>query len=305
MNIIQILLPVFLVIGLGTVSVAAKVFKQEDSAIFSHYDYYIGFPILIFYSLAHTDFGKIGDLSFLAANVANLAIVALLVILICFLLRFPRHLIGIMTLGAIYGNVAYIGIPLNQQLFQADGASYASIIVGVVSGFCLSVGLFFVEYFSKKHTNIKSILIHLIKNPIIISVALGILASALKITLPEALDAFLSMVSKSASPIALFAIGIFLVGKHTMSPDKLKIGLLCLMNLIALPLVTYFMGHAMGISDVPFNVTVLEAATPLAATNFVIAQRYKAGEEIISGAIVVSTLLSLITMGLVMYFLNI
>ncbi len=59
MNIINVLIPIFLVLGMGALSIKARIFKADDSYIFSRYDFYIGFPILIFYSLLHTEFAKV------------------------------------------------------------------------------------------------------------------------------------------------------------------------------------------------------------------------------------------------------
>jgi hypothetical protein len=196
-----------------------------------------------------------------------------------------------------------MGIPINQLLFGQDGASYASIIVGIVSILALTIGIFSLEYFTDQRPNLKNILLDLVKNPIIIAVILGVLCSAYKLVLWSPIDDFLGLVTKSASPIALFAIGMFLVRKHALN-NKGIIFTLCLVNLVVLPVVTYLIGHFMNFSGVPFKVSILEAAMPLAATNFVLAQKYKIGEEIVANAIIISTLVSIFTIGGLIFFIN-
>jgi hypothetical protein len=209
LKITETLIPVFLVLFLGYISVMSKIFKSEDSKNFSKYDFYFGFPILIFYSLLHTNFENIWDFSFLFTNITNLFFAVLIIFLITTLFKVPKKFKGMLIIAGIYGNVAYMGIPMTEFLYGKDGVGYASIIVGIVSVFSLSIGIFLLEYFADAEHSVKDILKNMSKNPIIIAVLLGILFSALKISLPKFADDFLSMVSKSAGPIALFAIGMF------------------------------------------------------------------------------------------------
>lgn len=304
-KIAETLIPIFLVVGLGVLSVWCKVFATEDSQKFSKYDYHFGFPILILYSLLHTDFTKIWDFPFLATNVANLIVTTLFVLFLTSLFNIPRKFKGMLIIAGIYGNVAYMGIPMNEFLFGKEGVGYASVIVGIVSIFSLSVGIFLLEYFAAAECSVKSILKNIVKNPIIIAVILGITVSALKITLPKFLDDFLSMVSKSAGPIALFAIGMFFAKKRPIV-GKGQIFVLCLANLILLPLTTYMCGKLFGlaISATSFKVSLLQAAMPLAATNFVLAQKYEIDQEVIANSIVISTVAALFTIGGLLYLIE-
>lgn len=303
MEIIGILIPIFLVMGLGAGSVFLKIFSVSDSYIFSRYDYYIGFPILIFYSLLHTAFEKIGNGAFLATNILNLTITVLLILLVSYFFKVKREFIGVLILTGIFGNVAYMGIPLNEALFGKEGVGYASVVIGLVSIFCLSVGIFFFEFFSSAHVKTLALFKNLLKNPIIIAVFFGIAASAFHAQFPSPLENFLSLVSKSASPIALFAIGMFLAQKFVAS-EKGYIFMLCFLNLIALPLITLGIGQLFGLSGVPLKVSFLQAAMPLAVTNFVIAQKYKLYENAVASAIVISTVCSILTIGVAIFFLG-
>ncbi|MBT6068202.1 AEC family transporter [Candidatus Peregrinibacteria bacterium] len=300
MEIIEILIPVFLVFGLGALSVALKIFKSTDSYIFTRYVFYFGFPILIFNRLNHTAFEKVADLPFLLTNILNLSAVVLLILAISWLFKCKRKFIGMLVVAGIFGNVAYMGLPMSELMFGSEGVGYASIIVGLVVVFSLSVGISFLEYFSSSKPSVKTVAWSIAKNPIVIGIVLGLIASAVKLEMPTPIENFLVIVAKSAGPVALFAIGMFLVGGK-IAKDKKKIAILCLVNLLALPFVTFGIGTYLGLSGMILKVSILQSAMPLAATNFVLAQKYKIGEDIISSAIVVSTLLSIVTIGLVMW----
>ncbi|KKP36721.1 MAG: auxin efflux carrier [Candidatus Peregrinibacteria bacterium GW2011_GWF2_33_10] len=200
-----------------------------------------------------------------------------------------------LIIAGIYGNVAYMGISMTEFLYGKDGVGYASIIVGI----------FLLEYFADAERSVKDILKNMSKNPIIIAVLLGILFSALKVSLPKFADDFLSMVSKSAGPIALFAIGMFFANRKIIS-SKCQIFVLCLANLILLPIITYACGLIFGLSLTltSFKVSLLQTAMPLAATNFVLAQKYKIDEEVVANSIIYSTIISLFTIGGLLYLVE-
>ena len=300
MEIIEILIPVFLVLGLGSASVFGKIFTSDDSYIFSKYVFYFGFPVLIFNRLNHTAFEKVTDVPFLFTNLLGLLAVALCVVGIFWVFKLPKKLLGIMILAGIWGNVAYMGIPINEMFFGVEGGSYAAIVVGITVVFSLLFGVPFLEYFSHGKPSVKNVLLSVLKNPIVIGILLGLFASGMKLDLPVPIENFILLIAKSAGPVAIFSIGMFLVGKKVFSDKKLVFSL-CFLNLFLLPLVMFGLGTLFSVQGLMFEVSVLQAAMPIAITSFILAQKYKIAEEAVSGAIVLSTLLSIVTIGLVMW----
>ncbi len=300
MEIIEILIPVFLMFGLGALSVWGKIFTSNDSYVFSKYVFYFGFPFLIFNRLNHTEFSSITDTSFLLANFLNLVLTTLCIVLLCLCLKLPKKLFGIMILAGIWGNVAYMGIPINEMFFGLEGGSYAAIVVGLTVVFSLLFAVPFLEYFDDGKLTLKEVVVSVLKNPIVIGILCGLFASAIEFKFPLLIENFVLLVAKSAGPVALFSIGMFLVGKKIFA-DKKIVGALCFANLLLLPLVTFLMGSLFSLSGMPLHVSVLQAAMPIAITSFIIAQTYRIAEEAVAGAIVLSTLLSIVTIGGVMY----
>lgn len=312
MQIISILIPIFAVIGLGFICVWFKLFSSEDSRIFSKYDYYVGFPILIFYALAFTDFEQIKNWPLFATNIVAMALAVALILLASFVFRVKREFIGVLVLAGLFSNVAYMGIPINEMLFGKEGVSYASIVIAIVNIFCLTIGIFCLEYFAGEKMTLPKMFLGLAKNPILIAVVAGIVASALNMSFPAPIAKFLDFVGKSASPIALFAIGMFLgrtratvVNRPSRGGTSIsRVAALCLVNLIVLPVLIYLVGRTIGFSDLPFKVSLVEAAMPLAATNFVLAQQHHVGEDVVASSIVVSTLISAVTIALLIFLFN-
>jgi len=300
MDVISILIPVFLVLALGYVSVLGKIFTSDDSYVFSKYVFYFGFPILIFNRLNHTAFEKVADVSFLLTNLLNLCVVTLCIVALAWVLKLQKKLLGIMILAGIWGNVAYMGIPINEMFFGTEGGSYAAIVVGLTVVFSLLFGVPFLEYFAHGKPSVRTVILSVLKNPIVIGILCGLFASGIDLKLPAPIENFVVLIAESAGPVAIFSIGMFLVGKKVFS-DKKLVFTLCFSNLFLLPLATFGLGTMFSVSEMMLQVSVLQGAMPIAITSFILAQKYKVAEEAVSGAIVLSTLISIVSLGVVMW----
>ncbi len=304
MEIVNILIPVFLTMGLGALSVLLKVFKQEDTTVFTRYDYYFAFPILMFLTLFHTDFTVVGSWQFLLTNILGLSATLVAIIVLGYLFKLPKKFIGIAAVAGTFGNVAYMGIPIMDLLYGKSAAGFTPIVVGITTAFCLSIGVLVLEIFDdQRKVHLGKILLGLAKNPLIISIVLGIIASLIKLPIPAFLESFLTLVKNSASPVALFSICMFIVGQKLVAQSG-KIAFLILCNMVILPVMIFLIGKGFGLSGLAFNVSLMEASLPLAATTFVIAQKYKNHENIVASTVVVSTLLSIISLSILIVFIK-
>ncbi len=130
------------------------------------------------------------------------------------------------------------------------------------------------------------------KSPLLLSAAAGLGASAVGFEPPQALGTFCDLLGVTAGPCALFAIGLFMVGK------KLRHGLgevlwVSLLKLVAQPLVTWWLAYdLLHLSPVFAASAVMMAALPTGALAFVLAQRYEVYIQRSTSVILVSTVLS-------------
>ena len=142
----------------------------------------------------------------------------------------------------------------------------------------------------------------ILKNPILLSIALGIVSSSLAVSLPGPVRTFLDLLGNTAGPVALFAIGSFLHGTRVPREWR-EIGLLAGAKLLGLPLLTILWFHWLPVERVPFAIAVLQSGMPVAATNFIFAQQYGVAIEVTATVTLVSTVLSLLTLSVLLFLL--
>ena len=133
----------------------------------------------------------------------------------------------------------------------------------------------------------------LVKNPMIVSVGLGIAWGATGLTLPVPVNEFLTLLGSAATPCALFAIGASLAGR---SAERVEVAAwLSFAKLILHPLAVAGACWLFGIGGYTVGVMIAAAALPVAGNVFILAQHYQVAPQRVSTAILLSTAASVIT----------
>jgi predicted permease len=211
------------------------------------------------------------------------------------------------ALSASYANTGYIGIPLCVMVLGQNGLEPALIasliVVCVLFGIalvCIEVGL---QGEAKVHRIVLKVLLALAKNPLVVSPILGACWAATGVPLPGALDKFLSLLGAATTPCALISLGLFLAQKQ--QGPRHGTSLLVLIKLIAHPLLTWFL--AFKVFHLPplwANSALLLSALPTGTGPFMLAEYYKREASVVSSTILISTLGSLLTLSLCIYYIN-
>jgi predicted permease len=145
---------------------------------------------------------------------------------------------------------------------------------------------------------LKTVGVGLLKNPMIVSISLGLIVSSFGMPIPKPANEFLSMLGAAATPGALFAIGASLA---TKSAEKLAVaGWLSFAKLILHPSAVAFAALVLFQVD-PYaaGVMITAAALPVAGNVYILAQHYGVAPTRVSASILISTALSVITISAV------
>jgi malonate transporter and related proteins len=111
----------------------------------------------------------------------------------------------------------------------------------------------------------------LVRNPILVSIALGFLWHAAALPLPGPLHACLALLAKAAPGLALFYVGTSLpaVPRGFAKEAALAAGL----KLAVLPATIGGLAFVAGISGLPLKVALIAAAMPTGPNAFLVAKR--------------------------------
>ncbi len=298
-----LLLPVFGIIGLGYLTHRFLTIKPHWIKILNFFIYYVSLPALIISLFSKIEFTQstLGFLGFHAGLVVALSLL-LLVLLSLFTLNNKTKVA--IVLGAMVGNTVYMGYPILRATYPdfpievAMGAGTIQLIVGLL------VAVLLIEYLVQKTKKLSTYFVDLAKDPLVIAVVLGIGLSFVPTSAPtETVSTLVTTIGKTASPLALFTLGIFMY--RTFSKQSWLLGAFAIgAKLVLLPIAVLFLCLLFGYNKEFMQVSVIVSAMPTAVTSFVLAQKYALDEQLAADTILVSTILSIVSLPVIVWLLS-
>ena len=129
-NVLEIVLPVFVVIGLGY---AIRCRGLVDDKFFSQVNllvYYVCLPLLLIYKIATADFSTSFNFNLVIATSAGVACCFVIAYLYGHWRRFPAPILGSFCQGSFRGNLAYIGLAIIFNAYGDIGLTRAGLLLG-------------------------------------------------------------------------------------------------------------------------------------------------------------------------------
>ncbi len=290
---ITIVLPIFLVIGLGTL---LKHFNLVDEPFLRQTNrlvYVIFLPLLLFYKIGTADFSHFFN--------GPLVIGSSLVIVLGFFLtylysgwrQYPASLRGSFCQGSFRGNLAYIGLAICLNAYGEDGLTKAGILMGflvpVLNLFAILALL--LPHQGKDKEKTPSLIVQTLLNPLIIASFFGIIWSYWNLPIPLIIDHSLKITTGLTLPLALMAIG----GGFSFAQlkgDLIHAGLASSVKLVLLPLLALLLLVPLGVAGADLGIGILMAGTPAATATYIMAQQMRGDAELAGSIVMLSTLAS-------------
>lgn len=213
--------------------------------------------------------------------------------------NYPDQRKSIMQYGTIVNNAGFAGLPLAGEIFGETGLFYASFFLIPNRIFMWSAGISLFERTASR-TKWKNILL----NPNIIAVELGLLRCILGVKLPYFLDYSLDKIGATVSPISMIIVGAILADVDMRTIFEKTVFLVAGVRLILLPFITIGITTLLQLDPTVSGVALVLTAMPVGTTTALLAAKYHADVVFASKCVFVTTIASLITVPILMFFLG-
>ncbi|MGB1311847.1 MAG: AEC family transporter [Leucothrix sp.] len=300
LQILQIVLPVFIVIGVGYLAAYLKLFTSEQSSALMRFATQIAIPCLLFLAISRLDLQAEFQLDVLAPFfIGALASFTVTSIGAWFLFGHkPGYRIAIGFAG-MFSNLVLIGLSIVELAFGSDALKPAFAIVALHAPFCYVIGITAMEISRADGVGVvataQAVVKQVFSNAITVGLLLGIVANLLGITPPAAVNMALELIARSALPVALFALGAVLV-KYKISSNLGEVSMISFNMLVLHPVIAYVLGHyVFNLTDEVLNVVVLMAAMPPGMNAYAFADLYNRAKGIAASSVLFSTALSVLS----------
>jgi len=308
--ILNVAFPIFGIILAGYLAGRWRILGGEATTALNAFVSYFALPVLFFGTLARTPVRAVLDPALMAGfGIAVVATFAIGMLSTRLVSRGGLAAMSLQGIAASWGNVGYMGVPLCLAAFGEQGLPPAMLTVIVTAVVSMVFGVMLIELeVAAGHGPLKTFLraaFNVARNPLPMSIALGIVVSAVGLPLPTPVEKWLDLLGAAAAPCALFAIGLFLSDKSIKS-GLAEAGLATLIKLLLQPLVAALvLPFFIDLGSVPGQVALLMAALPTAANAFVLAKQFDISVEQNSASVLLSTAFSVITVSALLVWLRV
>lgn len=306
-SILAIILPVFGLIAVGFIAARTRILSVTAGDGLSDYVFALAVPALIFRTLSSSTLPDTSPWGYWIAYFAGVTIVWIMATLLA-TRAFGRSREEAVVHGFAAGqsNTVLVGIPLILAAYGDEGAIPLFLLIAIHLPIMMTLATLNMEATRGiSRAGFIRLARILTTHPILLALIIGLIASSLKITLPAPAQSIVDAIAQSASPVALVAMGVALA-RYGLGAEATASLTVSFLKLMVHPLAVWIIADKIfGLEPVFTGVAVLFAAMPSGINAYLLASRYKTGEAVASGAITISTALSVVTVAFWLWVLGV
>lgn len=287
LTVLNITAPVFLLAAVGFVWV--KLGFEYRVAFVTRLAMTLSVPCLIFVALMKTE---VDPDALAALSVAALVAYVLVMMGSFVLVKVARLDVQTYLAPLVFGNTGNLGLPLALFAFGEVGLGYAVVVFAVMAILSFTIGIWIVSGGGS--------LKRVVQEPLVGATILGAVFLWQGWETPEFLTNALELIGQMAIPMMLITLGVAVARLETRAMTQavvLSVVKLAICLAAGWGAATFF-----GLEPVAAAVLIVQVATPVAVTSYLLAEKYGAEAQPVAGLVVASTLLSVLALPLILAF---
>lgn len=285
--ILEVILPVFILIGMGTL--LYRIFHFDLVTLSKILTYYL-LPVVVFVNLYESEIDASIFLEILSFQLVFSAILMLMSFLFAKGLKLDKGMTANFKNSIVLINAGNFGLPVSQLVFSANplGVTIQIIIMTIQTFITHTYGL--LNVVRVKHKS-RQIIGELFKTPILYALSLGLLFQVFHIGIPSFVWIPLESVSLSFLPIALLTLGAQ-VAYVNIGKINWTIVISCMARLVIAPVIALFLIYLFALDGITAQSLLIASAFPTSRNSAQMALEYNVYPEFAGHAVLFSTLLS-------------
>jgi hypothetical protein len=292
-NYAQLLFPDFSLIVCGFLVCRYTALNRPVWAHVESLVYYLLFPVLLFQSIVRSPLDLGAASSLIAAGLLlGLGGIALAYSL-PYLPLLGRHIDRREHAGSAqvaFRFNSFIGLAIAERLAGAQGLLLIAVLIGV----CVPLFNVAAVWPMAKHAK-TGFLRELVRNPLIIATATGLVANLLGFSMPVWLEPTVTRIGAAALALGLMAAGAGMQLGQLSQAKTLAVAVLSIRHLL-MPLMAWGLARAFGLSPAQTTMLLAFSALPTASSAYVLAARMGYNGGYVAGLVTLSTVLGVVSL---------
>lgn len=296
---LEVILPVFLVLGFGYVAVWRGLFSDSAVDGLMKFTQNFAIPCLLFRAVSTLDLGQNFDWRLLSSFYAG-ATAGFLLGLFGARFLFRRSWEDSVAIGfvCLFSNSLLLGLSITERAYGSAALEPNYAIIALHSPFCYGLGLTAMEIVRNRGAGVfgtsGAILRAMFRNALVIGITLGLIVNLTGLSVPGVVGDALDMMIRAALPAAIFGLGGVLV-RYRPEGDLRVILYACAISLVLHPAIVWLLGTRLGLDTGQFRSAVLTAAMAPGINSYIFANMYGAARRVAASSVLVGTAASILT----------
>ncbi|SFS05985.1 AEC family transporter [Yoonia litorea] len=296
---IDVILPVFLVIGFGYLAVWKGYFSDAGVDGLMKFTQGFAIPCLLFRAISSLDLGQSFDLALLASFYIG-ALAGFAAGLFGARYLFGRDWEDSIAIGfcCLFSNSLLLGLPITERAYGVSALEANYAIIAIHSPFCYAVGITAMEIARNRGERVTELPAKVLKamfqNALILGITLGLIVNISGLPMPGVLTDAIDLMVRAALPAALFGLGGVLY-RYRPEGDLRTILFVVAISLVLHPVIVWVLAQANDLSDAALRSAILTAAMAPGINTYVFANMYGRARRVAASAVLMGTGLSIVT----------
>ena len=302
-DIISRIIVLFIILFVGYLIRKINVIDDDGSKIIATLVVKLTGPLLILNSVIQRP-----KLPF--SEIKAIVIIAILVYMFLFvmtltipkILKAPEEDIGVYKFMIMFSNVGFMGYPVISTVFGIEAVFYAAIFNLPFYFLVYSLGIYFV---SQKKEREKKDMYKDFLNPGLCALFFGVLIMVLDIRFPIVINESVGIIGGLTTPLSMIGIGTSFAKVNIKNLySNIILYIYSVLKLIIFPLMVLLILKNLGYTGIMLGVPVIITGMPVAANAVMLSKEYDGNDILAAEGVFISTLLSIITIPILLYFLT-
>ena len=216
-----------------------------------------------------------------------------------------RPQLSAMILGGVFMNSGNYGAPVVLFAFGAAGFDYAVVMMVFQSLLMNTIGIFFASIGGEEKATLRQSLQRVTRMPLIYAAGLGVGLQLLAVTVPKTLMEGISLVADASIPTVMLVLGMQLAAIVRKKVAYRYVSAVTVIRMVLSPLIAASILYFMPINDLLKAVMIVQSAMPAAANTTMFALQFGTEPDLVSFTTFITTLISIVTIPLVLFFLGV
>lgn len=290
---LDVILPVFLVVGVGYAVVWRGWMSEASVDALMKFAQNFAIPCLLFLAIARLDLGQEFDWRLLTSFYAG-AVTGFVAGLFGARFLFGRGWEDSVAVGfvCLFSNSLLLGLPITERAYGPDALAANFAIIALHSPFCYIIGITVMEGIRARGRGILTTMGRVARgmasNALIIGIALGVAVNLSGLALHGGLVEALELIARAGLPTALFGLGGVLY-RYRPEGDLRLIAYTVAVSLALHPAITWGLGTGLALSEAQFRSAVITAAMAPGVNAYLFANMYGRAKRVAASSVLIGT----------------